>query len=83
MQKQFRASSTPASRTLVNDSDKKTDDKGNIVTKDLGKPEDYFPVEFVVPAIIKVYENLLGVRFELMSDVSVWHEGQLAGSALC
>ncbi|KDR70896.1 hypothetical protein GALMADRAFT_254514 [Galerina marginata CBS 339.88] len=35
--------------------------------------KEHFPVAFVVPAILDIYQNLLGVRFEEMKDASVWH----------
>ena len=34
--------------------------------------KEYFPVSVVVPAILNIYQNLLGVRFEEIKD-SVWH----------
>ncbi|KAJ7288403.1 metallopeptidase MepB [Mycena rebaudengoi] len=34
--------------------------------------KEYFPVSFIVPEIIKIYQNLLGVRFET-SNGSTWH----------
>ncbi|KAJ7505372.1 metallopeptidase MepB [Mycena galericulata] len=34
--------------------------------------KEYFPVSVVVPGIIKIYEDLLGVRFET-SEGSTWH----------
>jgi hypothetical protein len=36
---------------------------------------DYFPVSAVVPAILGIYEQLLGVRFEEMKG-SIWHPGK-------
>ncbi|KZT23430.1 metallopeptidase MepB [Neolentinus lepideus HHB14362 ss-1] len=36
--------------------------------------KEYFPVSYVVPAILEIYQNLLGVRFEKMEGGSVWHE---------
>lgn len=37
----------------------------------------YFPVSVVVPAILGIYQNLLGVRFiEIKGDArDVWHPG--------
>ncbi|KAJ7780594.1 metallopeptidase MepB [Mycena maculata] len=34
--------------------------------------KEYFPVSVVVPAIIDIYQNLLGVRFETING-STWH----------
>ncbi|KAJ7134561.1 hypothetical protein C8R44DRAFT_770807 [Mycena epipterygia] len=34
--------------------------------------KEYFPVSVVVPAIINIYQNLLGVRFETING-STWH----------
>ncbi|KAJ6584908.1 hypothetical protein B0H19DRAFT_926190 [Mycena capillaripes] len=34
--------------------------------------KEYFPVSVVVPAIIEIYQNLLGVRFETITG-STWH----------
>jgi Zn-dependent oligopeptidase len=36
--------------------------------------KEYFPVSAVVPAMLGIYEQLLGVRFEEMKE-SVWHPG--------
>lgn len=41
--------------------------------------KEYFPVSTVVPAILEIYQNLLGVRFEGMQG-STWHEGMLRRS---
>ncbi|KAH9480466.1 Thimet oligopeptidase [Psilocybe cubensis] len=35
--------------------------------------KEYFPVSVVVPAILEIYQNLLGVRFEELKDASIWH----------
>ncbi|KAJ7095922.1 metallopeptidase MepB [Mycena belliarum] len=36
--------------------------------------KEYFPVSVVVPAIIDIYQNLLGVRFETINtDKPAWH----------
>ncbi|KAJ7794145.1 hypothetical protein B0H14DRAFT_2923888 [Mycena olivaceomarginata] len=40
--------------------------------------KEYFPVSVVVPAIMEIYQNLLGVQFEAINDVqqfSVWEKG--------
>ena len=34
--------------------------------------KEYFPVSVVVPEILNIYQNLLGVRFEKIQS-SVWH----------
>jgi metallopeptidase MepB len=38
--------------------------------------KEYFPVSVVVPAIMDIYQNLLGVRFEAING-STWHPGLL------
>ena len=38
--------------------------------------KEYFPVSVVVPAILNIYQNLLGVRFEEIKDASTWHPGK-------
>lgn len=38
--------------------------------------KEFFPVSVVVPAIINIYQNLLGVRFETITG-STWHPGSL------
>jgi len=35
--------------------------------------KEYFPVSVVVPTILKIYQNLLGVRFEEVKG-TLWHE---------
>ncbi|KAJ8456732.1 hypothetical protein ONZ45_g18600 [Pleurotus djamor] len=35
--------------------------------------KEYFPVSVVVPTILDIYQNLLGVRFEELKDTSTWH----------
>ncbi|EGN98007.1 hypothetical protein SERLA73DRAFT_109304 [Serpula lacrymans var. lacrymans S7.3] len=35
--------------------------------------KEYFPVSVVVPAILDIYQNLLGVRFQEIKDNDVWH----------
>ncbi|KAL0960667.1 hypothetical protein HGRIS_005696 [Hohenbuehelia grisea] len=35
--------------------------------------KEYFPVSVVVPTILEIYQNLLGVRFEEIKDSSTWH----------
>jgi len=37
--------------------------------------KEYFPVSFVVPTVLEIYQNLLHVRFEEIKDASVWHPG--------
>ena len=37
--------------------------------------KEYFPVSAVVPAILEIYQNLLGVRFEAIQNASTWHPG--------
>ncbi|KAF8809568.1 metallopeptidase MepB [Phlegmacium glaucopus] len=35
--------------------------------------KEYFPVSVVVPTILNIYQNLLGVRFEEIQNASTWH----------
>jgi Zn-dependent oligopeptidase len=35
--------------------------------------KEYFPVSVVIPAILEIYQNLLGVRFHEVKDVETWH----------
>jgi len=35
--------------------------------------KEYFPVSVVVPAILEIYQNLLGVRFHKVDDTQAWH----------
>ncbi|KAF9565668.1 metallopeptidase MepB [Agrocybe pediades] len=35
--------------------------------------KEYFPVSVVVPTILSIYQNLLGVRFEELKNPSIWH----------
>jgi Zn-dependent oligopeptidase len=37
--------------------------------------KEYFPVAVVVPTILKIYQNLLGVQFEELKNPSTWHPG--------
>jgi Zn-dependent oligopeptidase len=37
--------------------------------------KQYFPVSVVVQAILSIYQNLLGVRFEALKEASTWHPG--------
>jgi len=39
--------------------------------------KEYFPVSVVVPTILKIYQNLLGVQFEEIKNPSKWHPGKL------
>jgi Zn-dependent oligopeptidase len=38
--------------------------------------KQYFPVSVVVQAILSIYQNFLGVRFEALKEASTWHPGQ-------
>jgi Zn-dependent oligopeptidase len=38
--------------------------------------KEYFPVSTVVHAILSIYQDLLGVRFEEVKDADKWHEGK-------
>jgi Zn-dependent oligopeptidase len=38
--------------------------------------KEYFPVGVVVPAILQIYQELLGVRFrDSTANASLWHAG--------
>jgi hypothetical protein len=39
--------------------------------------KEYFPVSTVVPAILDIYQNLLGVQFEAIQNASTWHSGMI------
>ena len=39
--------------------------------------KEYFPVSVVVSAILDIYQNLLGVRFQEIKDKDVWHPGKM------
>lgn len=39
--------------------------------------KEYFPVSAVVPAILNIYQNLLGVQFEEIQHASKWHPGMI------
>ena len=45
--------------------------------------KEFFPVSVVVPAVLDIYQNLLGVKFvEITSDArDVWHPGGCFGHA--
>jgi hypothetical protein len=42
--------------------------------------KEYFPVSFVVPAILEIYQTLVGIKFIEISDEAkdVWHPGELS-----
>lgn len=37
--------------------------------------KEYFPVEVVVPTILEIYQDLLGVKFEEVKG-NLWHPGE-------
>jgi Zn-dependent oligopeptidase len=38
--------------------------------------KEYFPVDVVVPAILQIYQELMGVRFrDSTVNASLWHPG--------
>ena len=42
--------------------------------------KEYFPVSVVVPTILGIYQNLLGVRFHEIKDTTTWHpDAQMFG----
>ena len=44
--------------------------------------KEYFPVSTVVPAILDIYQNLLGVQFETIQNASTWHPGILVSFSI-
>ncbi len=39
--------------------------------------KEYFPVDVVVPAILEIYQELLGVKFRSSPEgVGTWHPGE-------
>lgn len=38
--------------------------------------KEYFPVSFVVPAVLEIYQNLLGVKF-VPVKAELWHPGKI------
>ena len=44
---------------------------------DDSKVKEYFPVSAVVPVIMSIYQDLLGVRFEKIEGENLWHPGKL------
>ena len=44
--------------------------------------KEYFPVSVVVPAILSIYQNLLGVQFEKIQNASTWHPGVFVSSLI-
>ena len=43
---------------------------------------EYFPVSTVVPAILGIYQNLLGVQFEVIQNASTWHYGMFVSFSI-
>lgn len=37
--------------------------------------KEYFPVSVVVPTIMSIYQNLLGVEFKTLEGHEAWHPG--------
>ena len=44
--------------------------------------KEYFPVSSVVPAILDIYQNLLGVQFEAIENPSTWHPGMFVSISI-
>lgn len=41
---------------------------------DEAKLSEYFPLEYTLPALLRVYEDFFGVRFNKIARVYLWHE---------
>ena len=39
-------------------------------------------MSIVVPAILEIYQNLLGVQFEVIQDASTWHPGMFVSFSI-
>ncbi|WOL03678.1 hypothetical protein Cni_G12398 [Canna indica] len=41
---------------------------------DFGEVKQYFPVNLVLSGILKIFQDLFGLKFEEIKDIEVWHE---------
>ncbi|KAH7913359.1 mitochondrial endopeptidase [Hygrophoropsis aurantiaca] len=47
--------------------------KAKTLSLDSTLVKEHFPVSFIVPTVLTIYQNLLGVRFVEIKDNDIWH----------